>query len=230
MGDREQKGRLYEQFARVGKALASPHRIELLDLLGQGERSVEKLAKEADLSIANASQHLQVLRGARLVEARRDDRHVVYRLADPMVGDFLRSLQGLARHRLAEVDAVVRDYLGAGAGLVPLGREELRRRMEAGEVTLLDVRPPEEYAAGHPPTATSVPLEALPGLLAQLPRDKPVVAYCRGPYCVFAIEAIETLRAHGFDAFHLADGVAEWRAAGYPIERGEPAASRGGFV
>lgn len=225
MGDPEKKARIYEQFARISKALASPRRIEVLDLLCQGERNVEQVARETGLSFANASQHLQVLRGARLVEARRDDRHVYYSLADLMVCDFLRTMKGLAQHRLAEVDDVVRDYLGAGADMVPIERDDLRRRMAEGEVTLLDVRPPEEYAAGHLPDAVSVPLEALPGLLAMLPSEKTVVAYCRGPYCVFAIEAVELLRAHGFDALRLEDGVHEWRAAGHAIARGTPAAS-----
>jgi rhodanese-related sulfurtransferase/predicted transcriptional regulator len=223
MADRAKKDQLFEQFARISKALSSPRRLELLDLLCQGERTVESLAREADLSIANASQHLQVLRAARLVETRKEEQYVYYRLADPTVGDFWLKLRDLARLRLAEMDQVVQDYFDGRQEMVSIDRDELLRRATAGEVTLLDVRPVEEYEAAHLPTAKSVPLEALPDLLDRLPRDQEIVAYCRGPYCVFATDAVEILRQHGFKASRFEEGVLEWRASGLPIEAGRPA-------
>lgn len=222
MGSRQDKDRLYEQFARITKAMGSPRRVELLDLLCQGERTVEGLARETGLSVANVSQHLQQLKASRLVASRRDDRYVHYRLADPEVGLFLRGLQTLARQQLAEADLAVRAYFGDAAGMTPVDRAELLRRTEAGEVVLLDVRPVEEYRAGHLPEAVSVPAETLPEIIGLLPRDKTIVAYCRGPYCVFAAEAVAILRREGFHAFHLADGVLEWRTAGLPVEIGMP--------
>lgn len=220
MGDRQKKERMFDQFARISKAMSSGRRVEILDLLCQGERTVESLARETGQSVANTSQHLQVLRGARLVETRRDERFIYYRLADLMVCEFLRTMQKLAVNRIAEADEVVRDYLGGGADMAPIERDDLIKKMEAGEVVLLDVRPPEEYKSAHLPAAISVPVAELPALLDKLPRDKTVVAYCRGPYCVFAVEAVEMMRQQGLTALRLEDGPADWRLAGLPVESG----------
>jgi rhodanese-related sulfurtransferase len=218
---RQVKEALYEQFSRLGKALASPRRIELLDLLCQGERTVEALAEAARMGVTNTSAHLQVLRQARLVETRREGVKVYYRLADEEVCRFFFALRDLARARLAEVEQVVRDYLEARDELEPVSRQALLERLGRGDVTVLDVRPPEEFAAGHIPGARSVPLPELERRLDELPRDVEVVAYCRGPYCVLAPEALGILRAAGFRARRLEDGFPEWRLAGLPVEVGE---------
>ncbi|HWO69985.1 MAG TPA: metalloregulator ArsR/SmtB family transcription factor, partial [Actinomycetota bacterium] len=198
MRGREVKEALYERFALLGRALASPRRIELLDLLCQGERTVEALAEAARMGVTNTSAHLQVLRRARLVETRREGVRVYYRIADEEVCRFFFALQDLARARLAEVEQVVRDYLEARDELEPVSRQTLLERLGRGDVTVLDVRPPEEFAAGHIPGARSVPLPELERRLDELPRDVEVVAYCRGPYCVLAPEALGILRAAGF--------------------------------
>ena len=216
------KNAIYEQFGRVGKALASPHRIELVELLSQGPRTVEALARMADLSLANASQHLQVLRAAGLLEATKEGLFVTYRLADPSVADLLLALRKVAETRLAEVAKVSREFLAENAQLEEVDEEALRRRVRKGEVTVLDVRPPEEYEAGHIPGALSVPLPELAKRLTDLPKRREVVAYCRGPYCVLAIEAVKLLRARGFKAVRLEDGVLDWAALGLKVE-----ASRG---
>ncbi|HVJ07848.1 MAG TPA: metalloregulator ArsR/SmtB family transcription factor [Acidisarcina sp.] len=212
---------LYEQLARLGKAVASPARLELLDLLCQGPRSVEILAKEAGLSIANTSQHLRVLHGARLVESEKAGLFVTYRLADPAVCDFFQSLRSLGEKRLAEVDAILRRFREAPETLEPVEKDTLLDRIRSGEVILLDVRPEEEYRAAHLPFAISAPLRDLDSVLGKLRRRKPIVAYCRGPYCVLAKEAVKILRAKGFRAFRLEDGVPEWRAQGLPVVIGE---------
>jgi rhodanese-related sulfurtransferase len=209
---------LYEQFARIGKALASARRVELLDLLCQGERSVEALAHVAGVSVTNTSQHLQILRAAHLVETRREGTKVLYRVADEAVCRFFLELRELARGRLAEVDRLVHRLLDDD--LDPVGREELLERMEQGAVVLVDVRPREEFAAGHIPGAVSVPLGRLEELLDTLPADTEVVAYCRGPYCLLAPRALEILRAHGLRARRLEDGFPEWRLAGLPVAVG----------
>jgi len=214
------KQRIYEQFARISKALAAPARLELIDLLVQGERSVEALAAAAELSVANASQHLQVLAGAGLVESRRDARRVIYRVADGSVVALWQALRHTAEARLAELDEVARAYLVGRDDLEPIGRAELARRLRNGTVTLIDVRPPEEYAQGHIAGAVSVPLEQVAGFARKVPRRRKVVAYCRGPYCVYALEAVAALRRRGVEAFRIEDGVAEWRAAGLPVEAG----------
>jgi rhodanese-related sulfurtransferase/DNA-binding transcriptional ArsR family regulator len=211
------KDAIYGQFARVAKALASPRRIELLDLLAQGPRTVEVLARLASLSLANASQHLQVLRGANLVEARKAGLFVTCRLA-PGVADLVLSLRRVAEARLSEVEAITRQFLAERSLLEPVDVGALRRRVRNGEVTLLDVRPPEEFAAAHIPGALSVPLPELARKLASLPRRREVVAYCRGPYCVLAVEAVKVLRARGFKAARLADGVLDWAARGLRVE------------
>jgi rhodanese-related sulfurtransferase len=218
MKPRRFKDALYEQFARVGKAVASPKRLELLDLLGQGPRTVEVLADQTEQSVANVSQHLQVLRGARLVEASKDGLYVTYRLADEQVASFFYSLRKLAESRIEEVRQVTRAFLEERDALEPIDGDALVERVQSGAVTVLDVRPVEEFAAGHIPGAVSVPLGELKRRLDSLPKYREVVAYCRGPYCVFAIEAVELLRANGFKALRMEEGVAEWRARGLAIE------------
>jgi rhodanese-related sulfurtransferase len=218
VGRRPFKDRLYAEFALIGKALASPHRLELLDLLGQGERSVEELATEAGLSLANASAHLRVLRQARLVEADKRGLNMVYRLAAPEVFTLWRTLRDLGTARLAEIDRLVETYLTDRASLATVDLAELRRLVREGSVALLDVRPSLEYRQGHIPSARSIPVAELERRLVELPRDREVVAYCRGPYCVYADEAAQLLRQHGFRVRRLEEGFPEWRAAGLPVE------------
>ena len=203
------KKQLFEQFARVGKALASGHRLELLEFLAQGERTVEALAGVTGLSVANTSQHLQQLRQVGLVATRKQGLHVHYRLADADVSELLGVMQKIAEKQFAEVDRIVRTYLTTKDGLDPVSRDDLLKRAAQGEVTVLDVRPPEEYAAGHVPGALNIPVKELITHLEALPHDQEVVAYCRGPYCVLAFEAVSQLRAHGFRARRLEDGFPE---------------------
>jgi rhodanese-related sulfurtransferase len=210
---------LYEQFARIGKALASARRVELLDLLCQGERSVEALAHAARMSVTNTSQHLQILRAARLVEARKEGTKVIYRVADEEVCRFFFSLRDLARARLAEVEQLVQRYVKDG-DLEPVSRADLLKRAKRRGIVVLDVRPYDEYASGHIPGAISVPLEELEQRLASLPGDAEIVAYCRGPYCLLAPRAVELLRERGFHARRLEDGLPEWRLAGLPVAVG----------
>jgi rhodanese-related sulfurtransferase len=212
------KNAIYEQFGRVAKALASPHRIELVELLAQGPRTVEAVGRMADMSLANASAHLQVLRAAGLVEATKQGLFVTYRLADPSVVDLLLALRKVAETRLAEVSRITRDFLAENALLEPLDGDALRRKVRKGEVTLLDVRPPEEYQAAHISGALSVPLPELAKRLSDLPRNREVVAYCRGPYCVLAVEAVKLLRKKGFKAIRLEEGILDWSALGLPVE------------
>jgi rhodanese-related sulfurtransferase len=212
---------LYQHIARIGQAVASASRLALLDLLRQGPRTVEALAQEVGLSLANASQHLKVLRHARLVEAEKHGVFVAYRLADPAVEGFLRTLTCLAEVRLAEVQQIARAFAEDRRRLEPVDKERLLDRVRSGEVTVLDVRPAEEYRAGHIPGAVSVPLNELEKRLGSLPNDREIVAYCRGPYCVLAPEATRLLRAQGFRAVVMEDGVAEWRARGLPVATGE---------
>jgi rhodanese-related sulfurtransferase/DNA-binding transcriptional ArsR family regulator len=214
------KKALFEHFARIGKAVGSPARLELLDLLGQGEKPVETLARQAGLSVTNTSNHLKELRGASLVSTRKDGPYVFYRLADPSVQEFLRSLQALAHRQLADVRQIVQDYFERPDDLEPVEAEALLNRIRAGEVVVLDVRPEDEYVAGHIPGARSVPLSDLEGRLTELPAGAEVVAYCRGPYCVLAPEAVELLRSRGFRARRLADGLPDWTARGLPIATG----------
>ena len=218
--DRTTKTALNEQFARIGKALASPRRIELLDLLAQGEHSVESLASASDMSVTLASSHLQALRRARLVETRRDGARIFYRLAGDDVYTLLAALRAVAHDRLAEVEQVVRAYFREPEALEPLRRDELVRRADSGDVILLDLRPRGEYAAGHIPGAISIPLEDLEEQLALLPPEAEIVAYCRGPYCVLAPRGVALLRRHGFRARRLEDGFPEWRLAGLPVAIG----------
>ena len=212
------KDAVYEQFSRVGKAVSAPKRLELLDLLCQGPRTVETLAGQVAISVANASQHLQVLRAARLVESEKKGLYVEYRLADGQVCRFLQALRELAESRLAEVEQVTRQYLQERGAMERVDGDELLRRVRRGEVAILDVRPPEEFRAGHIPGALSVPLAELKKRLAQLPKNRDVVAYCRGPYCVMAIEAVALLRKKGFRAYRMEQGVVEWRALGGRVD------------
>jgi rhodanese-related sulfurtransferase len=211
---------LYEQLARLGKAVASAARLELLDLLCQGPRTVEALAREAGLTVANASQHLRVLHAARLVETEKAGLFVTYRLADDSVCAFFQNLRSLGETRLAEVDSILRQFREAPDSLEPVEKKTLVNRIRKGEVILLDVRPEEEYRAAHIAGAVSVPLKELTARLSKLPRGKEIVAYCRGPYCVLAVEAVKTLRAKGYRATRLEDGVPEWRAQGFPVAAG----------
>ncbi|HSJ24107.1 MAG TPA: metalloregulator ArsR/SmtB family transcription factor [Longimicrobiales bacterium] len=211
------KDLLYEQFSRIGKALASPARLEILDLLSQGEKTVEQLAEHARLGIKNTSAHLRALREARLVESRKEPPYVVYRLADQTVLRVVRELQSLARQRLAEVEQITRLYFESPSEMEAVDMSELVRRLDAGEVTVLDVRPADEYRAAHIPGAVSMPLQEVERRLAEIPRDRPVIAYCRGPFCVLAMEAAETLRRHGFAARRMESGVPDWRLAGHPV-------------
>lgn len=220
------KDQLYAQFARVGQTLSSPARIEILDLLAQGEKSVEDIATEAGLGIKNASAHLRILRQARLVETRKEARYVYYRLAGPAVFRLLRELQLLSRERLSEVEQVARLYLERRDELEPVDPEELRRRVRDGAVTVLDVRPEDEYRAGHIPGALSMPIRELTQRLAEIPRDRAVVAYCRGPYCVYAVDAVGVLREHGFSAQRMEIGVPDWQLAGNPVAVGAGASLR----
>ena len=214
---RDFKDRLYGEFARIGKALASPHRLEILEVLAQGERTVESLASETGLPIANASRHLQQLRQAQLVLTRREGLFVHYRLAGPEVVSLVVALRHTAEQHLAELDRVVRDFLGERDDFEPVTPDELSRRMANGEVVVLDVRPEQEYAAGHIAGAHSVPVSDISARLAELSDEKEYVAYCRGPYCVYADEAVAVLRANGFKAQRLTEGYPEWWLSGRPV-------------
>ena len=214
------KERLYGQYARIGRALGNPHRLELLDLLAQSGRTVESVARDLGLSIANASQHLRVLHAAGLVETTRRGLYIEYRLADDRVSDLNRSIRTTAERRLAELERLVRTEFASRAHQPdPIAMEELLARAKRADVVVVDVRPANEYAAGHIAGALSVPLEAFHRLLRRLPRRKEIVAYCRGPYCVYADRAVERLRKSGRRARRLAEGFPEWRLAGFPIEK-----------
>jgi len=218
---RQFKDAIYEQFSRIGKAVSSPKRLELLDLICQGEKTVETLSRETGLTVANTSQHLQTLKAARLIDAEKEGLYVKYRLADEIVCEFFRSMRVLAENRLAEVDMIKGRFLEGKAGMEPVNRDDLLKRVIEGGVTVLDVRPAEEYRAGHIPGALSVPLEHLKEILANLPADQEIVAYCRGPYCVLSVQAVEVLRGKGFNAIRLEESVQDWRAMGLPVEIGD---------
>lgn len=215
------KASLYEQFARVGKALSNPARLLLLELLAQGERGVEELAATAGMRVSNVSAQLQALTAAGLAASRRSGTHVYYRIADDQVADFVERMKDLALSRLADADRVARDYLGDVDALEPVALPELARRAAAGEVVVLDVRPEAEYAAGHIPGAVNVPNVA--DLVADLPRDREIVAYCRGRYCVLAPDAVRRLQAQGYSARPLDGGLPEWARAGHPVATGTAA-------
>ena len=218
---RQFKDAIYEQFSRIGKAVSSPKRLELLDLICQSEKTVETLSRETGLSVANTSQHLQTLKTARLIKAEKEGLYVKYHLADNMVCDFFRSMRVLAEHRLAEVDMIKRRFFEGKEGMEPVSRDDLLKRVREGNVTVLDVRPVEESRAGNIPGALSVPLKHLKEILAKLPADKEIVAYCRGPYCILAVQAVEVLREMGFKAIRLEESVQDWRAMGFPVEIGD---------
>ncbi|MBX5452491.1 MAG: metalloregulator ArsR/SmtB family transcription factor [Acidobacteriia bacterium] len=209
---------VFAQFAAVAGALAHPHRLEILEHLAQGERSVEALAERIGLSVANTSQHLHRLRRAGLVASERKGKFMSYRLADEAVIGVLNALRKLAERRLAEIDRIVAGYFAARDSLEPISRKELLRRVQKGLVTVLDVRPADEFAFGHVLGAVNIPLGELKTRLAELDPGREVVAYCRGPYCVLAFEAVAELRRSGFRAYRLEDGFPEWKAEGLPVE------------
>jgi rhodanese-related sulfurtransferase/DNA-binding transcriptional ArsR family regulator len=215
---REFKDRLYGQFARIGKALSSPHRLEILELLAQGERTVDSLATEVGLSLANTSQHLQALRQAALVESRKDGLFVSYRLSDPTIFDLCAAIRTVAKRQLADLERLVREHFGDRSDAEAVEMNELLKRARSKRVVVLDTRPPSEYAAGHIAGAISVPVDDLQRRLRQLSKGKEYVAYCRGPYCVYADRAVEILRSNGRQARRLREGFPEWRAAGLPVD------------
>lgn len=215
---RDVKAILHESFAEIAKAAAHPHRLALLEHLAQGERNVDALAGVTGLTIANASQHLQSMRRAGLLSARRDGKFTLYRLADDNVLDLLDAIGRIARSNAAAVKEVVSSYFNERDALEPVSRRELRQRMKAGTVTVIDVRPNVEFALGHVPGAVNIPVSELKRRLSELPRSKEVVAYCRGAFCVFAFEAVAALRAAGYKARRLEDGLPQWRVAGLPVE------------
>ncbi len=214
------KDRLYSQFARLGKALGSAYRLELLDLLAQGERTVESLAAETGATTANISQHLQILRNAGIAAARKQGLFVHYRIADPAVLTLCAALRTVAERQDPALDRIVREHFGDRTEPEPVEMRELLRRVRAGEIIVVDARPVNEYAAGHIPGALSIPIEDLKQQLQRLPKSKPYVAYCRGPYCIYADQAVEQLRASGRRAKRLAVGLPEWKSAGFPVETG----------
>jgi ArsR family transcriptional regulator len=217
MSTRTPKLALFTQFAVVAKSLGHAHRLELLEQLAQGERSVETLADRTGLSVANASQHLQQMRRGGLVTNRREGKFVYYRLADDAVLELLAALRRIAERHVAEVDRVVRSYFDARDRMEAVSREELLERSRTGTVTILDVRPEDEFALGHVPGALNIPLRELESRLGEIDPGQEIVAYCRGPYCVLSYEAVAALRARGFTARRLEDGLPEWRAAGLPV-------------
>ena len=221
MSNQGPKFQLYDQFAQIAKALGHPHKLEILELLAQGERSVEALANVADLSVANTSRHLQQLRRAGLIASRKEGLYVFYRLAGSDVIDLLRSLRRSGQRHISEVNEVVVGYFNDRDSLEAVSRKELLKRSRDGLVTILDVRPSEEYDVGHIPGAINIPLEEIGQHLADLPKDQDVIAYCRGEYCVLAFEAVATLRKKGFSARRLEEGYPEWKAAGLPVEEFE---------
>jgi rhodanese-related sulfurtransferase len=223
MSSRAAKDALYDGFAVVGRALGSGRRAEIIDVLAQGERSVEDIAAEIGQTVANTSQHLQQLLRAGLVASRRDGNRIYYSLAGPRIGELWAAIRGVAEAHVAELDRLASDYLGDRDQLETVGRDELVKRLRAGDVVVLDVRPEPEYAAGHIRGAESVPLSELDRRLKDLPKSRRVVAYCRGPYCIYADDAVRTLRKRGYKAARLEDGYPEWAAAGLPVNSSAPA-------
>jgi rhodanese-related sulfurtransferase/DNA-binding transcriptional ArsR family regulator len=217
MSSENPKRAMLAGFAEVAKALGNSHRLEILELVAQSERSVEALADRADLSVANTSQHLQLLRRAGLLASRRDGKRVLYRLSDPLVLDLTGALRRVAERSIAEVREVIAGYFHERDSLEPVSRKELVRRLKDDLVTVLDVRPEDEFEAGHVPQAINIPLRELARRLREIPKSREIVAYCRGPYCVLAFEAVAMLRQRGFKIRRLEDGYPEWKAAGLPV-------------
>lgn len=219
MKPRDMKDHIYEAIAQIGKATSSPKRLELLDLLCQSEKPVETLAAQAGIDVKLASAHLKVLRSSRLVETRKDGKHVFYRIADPEVAAFWVKLRSLAEIRSLEIQNVAEQYFQDRDSMVSMDYKTLLKKARSGDIVVLDVRPEDEYAAGHIPHSLSVPLSQLKKKLSEIPKSKEVVAYCRGPYCVLSHEAIEILRRKGYRVSRLSSGVSEWVAAGLPLDR-----------
>src|SRR6266446_4495732 len=218
MQHRQFKDSIYRELSRLGKAVSAPKRLELLELLCQSPRTVEALAEQCSISVANASQHLQILRAARLVESEKSGLYVTYHIVDEPVGRFFHSLRRLAETRLAEIEQITRQYVEERGVMEAITSDELIRRVRSGDVIVLDVRPPEEYRAGHSPGALSIPLAELKKRYRDLPKRREIVAYCRGPYCVMAVEAVDLLRKKGFRAHRMEEGVLDWKARGLRIE------------
>ena len=217
MSRQNPKSAVFAGFAEVAKALGNGHRLQILDLLAQAERSVEVVAERVGLSVANASQHLRLMRRVGLLTSRRDGKRIFYGLSDPSVVELRTALHRVAERNSAEVRDVIRAYYHERDSMEPVSRKELARRLKDGTVMVLDVRPEDEFAAGHLPGAVNVPLRELARRLRNLPKNREIVAYCRGAYCVFAFEAVALLRKHGFKSRRLEDGFPEWRAAGFPV-------------
>ena len=212
------KKKLFEHFARVAKALSSPRRLELVVALAQGPRSVDALAQVSGMSVANTSHHLQILRDSGLALSRKEGLQVFYRLSDDQIPNLLTCIRGVAEKHLAEVERIVRENFDSRDQLTPVGRDELLALVQSGESMVIDVRPPVEYLAGHIPGAVNIPVDELPRHLDSLPREQEIVAYCRGPYCMMAFDAVDKLRAAGFHARRLEDGFPEWQAESRPVE------------
>lgn len=213
------KKRLFENFALVAKALASANRLELLEALAQGERGVEGLAQASGMSVANTSHHLQLLRSSGLVESRREGTQIIYSLTDDNVLSLLAGIRYVAENQLADVERIIRESFDSRDNLTPVRRDELLGLVKSGEATVIDVRPPAEYDAGHIEGAVNIPLESLPKWLSKLPHNQEIVAYCRGPYCLLAFDAVEQLRQHGYRARRLEDGFPEWKVNHLPVGR-----------
>ena len=211
LNERNLKDSLYQEFARIGKSLSSPKRLEILDLLSQGPKSVEGLSQAANMSVANVSQHLQTLNNARMVKFRKNGNYVIYELADDVIADFITSLHTLSEKQFVQVQQIKQEFLNTGIGMDGVSLPELNDRMEKGEVLLLDVRPQEEYENGHIPGAVSIPIEELNEKLSSLPTNLDVVAYCRGPYCLISAEAVKLLKEKGITAFRLENSVQDWK-------------------
>lgn len=211
LNERNLKDSLYQEFARIGKSLSSPKRLEILDLLSQGPKSVEGLSQAANMSVANVSQHLQTLNNARMVKFRKNGNYVIYELADDVIADFITSLHTLSEKQFVQVQQIKQEFLNTGIGMDGVSLPELNDRMEKGEVLLLDVRPQEEYENGHIPGAVSIPIEELNEKLSSLPTNLDVVAYCRGPYCLMSAEAVKLLKEKGITAFRLENSVQDWK-------------------
>lgn len=218
MKGREFKDLVYEQFARIAQAFAAPRRLEIIEILSQGERDVESLANQVSMTIANTSRHLQILKSARLVDTRREGVRIFYRLADEEVANCWLRLQSLAEKRSAELKETARAFFEERDNMEPLTKEELMTRTKNNEVIIIDVRPYQEYQSGHIPGAVSIPLPELKNRLSEIPKDSEVVAYCRGPYCVLSVEAMTILREAGYHSLRLKEGLPEWKAAGLPVE------------